>query len=76
MRICISLTFEDIENLKKGKEVETILENHKKFPTAMQALGYKEVVEYIEGKTTKEENVVLTKKEFAYCLKKGIIVEA
>lgn len=28
------------------------------------------------GKTTKEENVVLTKKEFAYCLKKGIIVEA
>ena len=28
MRICISLTFEDIENLKKGKEVETILENH------------------------------------------------
>ena len=43
--------------LKQGliEEVKTILENHKKFPTAMQALGYKEVVEYLEGKTSKEE---------------------
>ncbi len=37
------------------EEVKKILENHKNFPTAMQALGYKEVVEYLEGKTSKEE---------------------
>ncbi len=37
------------------EEVKTILENYKNFPTAMQALGYKEVVEYLEGKTSKEE---------------------
>ena len=37
------------------EEVKTILQNHRKFPTAMQALGYKEVVEYLEGKASKEE---------------------
>ena len=37
------------------EEVKTILKNHKEFPTAMQGLGYKEVVEYLEGKTTKQE---------------------
>ena len=37
------------------KEVEEILKKYKKFPTAMQALGYKEVVEYLKGNITKEE---------------------
>lgn len=37
------------------EEVKGILKRHTKFPTAMQGLGYKEVVEYLEGNTTKEE---------------------
>ena len=36
------------------EEVETIYNKYKSFPTAMQALGYKEVVEYLENKVTKE----------------------
>ena len=43
--------------IEKGliEEVQNILKKYDKFPTAMQGLGYKEVVEYLEGKTTKEE---------------------
>ena len=37
------------------EEVRNILNNHKEFPTAMQALGYKEVVEYLDEKIQKEE---------------------
>ncbi len=37
------------------EEVKKILTNHKTFPTAMQALGYKEVVQYLNGETSKEE---------------------
>ena len=45
--------------VKKGliEEVQNILKKYDKFPTAMQGLGYKEVVEYLEGKTTKEEMI-------------------
>ena len=45
------------------EEVKTIYEKYDKFPTAMQGLGYKEVVEYIEGKTTKEEMIEKIKQE-------------
>ena len=44
-------------------EVQGILNKYQKFPTAMQGLGYKEVVEYLENKTTKEEMVEKIKKE-------------
>ena len=45
--------------LEKGliEEVQNILKKYDEFPTAMQGLGYKEVVEYLEGKTTKEEMI-------------------
>ena len=33
------------------------------YPTAMQGLGYKEVVEYLEGKTSKEEMIEKIKQE-------------
>ena len=36
-------------------EVEKILKKYNEFPTAMQGLGYKEVVEYLNGKYSKEE---------------------
>lgn len=39
------------------KEVQDLLSKYKKFPTAMQGLGYKEVVEYLNGNCTKEEMV-------------------
>ena len=45
------------------KEVEEIYKKYEEFPTAMQALGYKEVVEYIEGKVTKEEMIEKIKME-------------
>ncbi len=45
------------------EEVEEILKRHKKFPTAMQGLGYKEVVEYLEGNVTKEEMIEKIKME-------------
>ena len=37
------------------EEVEQLLKKYKEFPTAMQGLGYKEVVEYLQGELTKEE---------------------
>lgn len=44
-------------------EVQQILEKYSEFPTAMQGLGYKEVVEYLEGKTSKEEMIDKIKME-------------
>ncbi len=44
-------------------EVEEILQRHKKFPTAMQGLGYKEVVTYLKGEMTKEEMIEKLKME-------------
>ena len=44
-------------------EVEKMLNKYKEFPTAMQGLGYKEVVEYLKGETTKEEMIEKIKKE-------------
>lgn len=45
------------------KEVEKILKKYDKFPTAMQGLGYKEVVEYLDKKITKEEMIEKIKME-------------
>ena len=44
-------------------EVKEIYQKYKEFPTAMQGLGYKEVVEYLNGKTTKEEMIDKIKQE-------------
>ena len=45
------------------EEVENILQKYGKFPTAMQGLGYKEVVDYINGIYTKEEMIEKIKME-------------
>lgn len=45
------------------EEVENIYKKYSKFPTAMQGLGYKEVVGYLNGNYTKQEMIELIKKE-------------
>lgn len=45
------------------EEVKEISQKYKEFPTAMQGLGYKEVVEYLSGKTSKEEMIDKIKME-------------
>ena len=45
------------------EEVEELLKKYDIFPTAMQGLGYKEVVEYLQGITTKEEMIEKLKME-------------
>ena len=45
------------------EEVQSLVNKYKEFPTAMQGLGYKEVVEYIEGETTTEDMIEILKME-------------
>lgn len=45
------------------EEVKNLLEKYDEFPTAMQGLGYKEVVDYLENKLTKEEMIEKIKQE-------------
>lgn len=45
------------------EEVKEILNKYDKFPTAMQGLGYKEVVDYLNGIYTKEEMIEKIKLE-------------
>lgn len=42
-------------------EVKTLYEKYGETPTAMQAIGYKELIEYFKGKTSLEEAVELIK---------------
>ena len=51
--------------IKQGlvEEVKELLKKYKTFPTAMQGLGYKEVVEFLNGKITKEEMIEKIKQE-------------
>lgn len=44
-------------------EVKNIYEKYDEYPTAMQALGYKEVIEFLENKLTYEEMVEKIKQE-------------
>ncbi len=54
------------------EEVQGILKKYKKFPTAMQGLGYKEVVEYLENELTKEEMIEKIKKETRHYAKRQL----
>lgn len=45
------------------EEVKNVASKYKEFPTAMQGLGYKEVLEYLNGDTTKEEMIEKIKME-------------
>ena len=51
--------------IKEGliEEVKKIISKYKEFPTAMQGLGYKEVLEFLENKITKEEMIDKIKME-------------
>ena len=44
-------------------EVKSILQKYSGFPTAMQAIGYKEIIEYFNGDITKEEAIEKIKQE-------------
>ena len=54
------------------EEVKNILSNYKEFPTAMQGLGYKEVVTYLKGEYTKEEMIEKIKMETRRYAKKQL----
>lgn len=45
------------------EEVENLQKKYNHFPTAMQGLGYKEVVEYLQSKITREEMIEKIKQE-------------
>ena len=45
------------------QEVENLLKKYKTFPTAMQGLGYKEVVQYFNNEITKEKMIDKIKQE-------------
>lgn len=44
-------------------EVRNLISKYSEFPTAMQGLGYKEVVEYFDGKLSREEMIEKIKQE-------------
>ena len=54
------------------EEVKNILEKYKEFPTAMQGLGYKEVVKYLDNEISKEEMIELIKKETRHYAKRQL----
>ena len=61
------ILLEELE-LPKGSmqlidEVKKIYQKYQSFPTAMQGLGYKEVVEYLEGKISKDDMIEKIKQE-------------
>ena len=53
-------------------EVINLKEKYSKFPTAMQGLGYKEVVEYLEGKISYVEMIDKIKKESRHYAKRQL----
>ncbi len=51
--------------IKQGliEEVQNLVKKYNHFPTAMQGLGYKEVVSYLQGNITKDEMIEILKQE-------------
>ena len=45
------------------EEVKKLIKKYPEFPTAMQAIGYKEIVEYLNDELTKEEAIEKIKQE-------------
>lgn len=54
------------------QEVKNLIEKYDCFPTAMQGLDYKEVVEYLEGKCTYQEMVEKMKQETRHYAKRQL----
>ena len=48
------------------------MKKYSHFPTAMQGLGYKEVVEFLQGKSTKQEMIDKIKKETRHYAKRQL----
>ena len=53
-------------------EVKSIVDKYKTFPTAMQGLGYKEVVEYLNNETAYEDMIEKIKKESRHYAKRQL----
>lgn len=53
-------------------EVKGILEKYNQFPTAMQGLGYKETIEYLQNKISKEEMIEKIKKKTRHYAKRQL----
>ena len=58
--------------IKQGliEEVQNVKNKYNKFPTAMQGLGYKEVVDYLNGNYSKEEMIEKIKLETRHYAKR------
>lgn len=54
------------------EEVKSIINEYKDFPTAMQGLGYKEVVQYLNGDFSKEEMIEKIKQESRHYAKRQL----
>ena len=54
------------------EEVDNLLKKYHEFPTAMQGLGYKEVVSYLRGDCTKEEMIEKIKIETRHYAKRQL----
>lgn len=54
------------------EEVKSIINEYKDFPTAMQGLGYKEVVQYLNGEFSKEEMIEKIKQESRHYAKRQL----
>ena len=54
------------------QEVKDLLEKYRSYPTAMQALGYKEVKEYLDGLLSYEEMIDKIKKETRHYAKRQL----
>ena len=54
------------------EEVQNLLSKYSEFPTAMQGLGYKEVVEYLNNEITKDEMIEKIKKETRHYAKRQL----
>ena len=69
---CINLRVDLM--IKDGlvKEVEDLINKYGKFPTAMQAIGYKEVVEYLDGMISYEEMIDKIKQESRHYAKRQL----
>lgn len=63
---------DDMVNQGLIDEVKFILKKYSNFPTAMQGLGYKEVVEYLQGKCSKEEMIDKIKIETRHYAKRQL----
>ena len=60
--------------MEKGlvEEVKTIIEKYDNFPTSMQALGYKEIKQYLDGEISLEEAIELVKLETRHYAKRQL----